>query len=306
MRQIATLPELDLARRLADYLLTLDIETRLEQGPGGWIVWVCDEDRVPRAREVLAEFVRAPADPRYSAATRDAAALRQKEEQAEAAYRRRHVQVRERWGEGRGGPRALTYVFVTLCVAVGLSTDLGRTPGQLIPELLISWPPRPGLPEVAAGQVWRLITPIFIHFGLVHILFNMIMLLDLGGRVEARIGSGRYLALVVVTAVVSNLAQYYLGPFNLKDLQHLFRPSPGFGGMSGVLYGLFGYAWMRGKYDPASGLGLSPGTVVILLVWLALGLFGAVERVANGAHAAGLLVGLIIGYAPHLWRRRPD
>src|SRR5271155_160406 len=79
MRQIGTLPDGDTARRLADYLLTLQIETRLDQQPEGWIVWVCDEDRVPQARQQLAEFLNNPADTRFAGAAKAAQQLRLRE-----------------------------------------------------------------------------------------------------------------------------------------------------------------------------------------------------------------------------------
>src|SRR5205085_2267948 len=97
MRQIGTLPDGDSARRLADYLLTLRIETRLEPEAGGWALWVCDEDRVAQARQELDEFTRNPHDPRYAGAARTAEALRRKESRAEEAYRRRQVAVRDRF-----------------------------------------------------------------------------------------------------------------------------------------------------------------------------------------------------------------
>jgi GlpG protein len=317
MRQIATLNDVDLARRLADYLLTLDIETRLEHLPEGWAVWVCDEDRVARAREVLTEFLSNPSDPRYASASRGAAERRRLDDEAEESYRRRQVAVRDRWSEG-AAPRVVTYTLVAISVAVGLATDLGnqihRQDSPARGMLISAGKPSPAtagqgyLPEVVGrGQVWRLVTPIFLHFGLVHLLFNMIMLLDIGGRIESRIGTWRYLALVLVLAVASNLIQFYLGPFSLTALQDLFRPSPLFGGMSGVLYGLFGYLWMKSRYDTSSGLTITPGLVVILMAWLFVGLSGFLEqsgvRVANGAHVGGLLVGMLIGYVPHWWRQ---
>jgi GlpG protein len=130
-----------------------------------------------------------------------------------------------------------------------------------------------------------LITPIFIHFGLQHLLFNMLVLRDLGGIVETCQGSRRLALLVVVFALGSNLGQYVLaGPF--------------FGGMSGVLYGIFGYIWVRSQCDPGSGLALSPLTVGIMLVWFFLCLYGVVGTVANGAHGVGLVMGIVWGGLP--------
>ncbi len=93
------------------------------------------------------------------------------------------------------------------------------------------------------------------------------------------------LSLVVVLAVGSNLGQYFYG-------------GPDFGGMSGVLYGLMGYIWIRGQVDPASGLFLSPMSITILLVWFFLCLVGFIPHVANACHAYGLVMGMIIGAFP--------
>src|ERR1700689_2201221 len=96
MRSIGTLTDGAIARRLADYLLTLKIETRLEQQPEGWLVWVCDEDRVPQAREALAEFQRNPSEARFTGAARAAHELRLRELEEDEDYRQRLTQFRER------------------------------------------------------------------------------------------------------------------------------------------------------------------------------------------------------------------
>ncbi len=158
------------------------------------------------------------------------------------------------------------------------------------------------LNDILRGEVWRLVTPIFLHFGLVHLLFNMTMLWQLGATVEARRGMWRYLAFVLACAVASNLAQYAVGGTHWEN-GPLIHSSPLFGGMSGVLYGLFGYIWMKSRYEPALGLSLSPQLVVWMIVWLFVCITGVVGPVANFAHFAGLIVGVIIGVAPHLWRQ---
>ena len=112
----------------------------------------------------------------------------------------------------------------------------------------IQWDP--GLPEVRRGQVWRLFTPMFLHFDILHILFNMLWLRDLGSMIEARKTSWLLLLLVLVIAGTSNVAQYLVS-------------GPAFGGMSGVVYGLLGYIWMQGRFNPASRLSLQPQTVTV-------------------------------------------
>jgi GlpG protein len=113
--------------------------------------------------------------------------------------------------------------------------------------------------------------------------------------IEARQGSGVLAALVAVIALCSNLAQFY------------YTHYPYFGGMSGVVYGLAGYAWMRGKYDRASGVGLDPQSVTILLVWLVICYTGVIGSVANTAHLVGLIVGMVWGRVSAFWAsRKPE
>jgi GlpG protein len=158
------------------------------------------------------------------------------------------------------------------------------------------------LSQIEHGQVWRLVTPIFLHLGILHLVFNLLMLYDLGGLIEARRGWVRLLLFVLVLAVTSNVAQYYYGHVRWDGWVPWPRPSPLFGGMSGVLYGLFGYAWMKGRFEPDSGLELNSQTVVLMLVWFFLCLTGVIGGIANMAHGAGLLVGIVMGYLPTLWR----
>jgi GlpG protein len=143
------------------------------------------------------------------------------------------------------------------------------------------------LPEICHGQIWRLITPIFIHFGTWHILFNLLWLHDLGSMIEGRQSSGRLAVLVLVIGACSNLAQfYYRGPM--------------FGGMSGVVYGLLGYVWIRGKFDPGSGLYLHPTTVIMMILWFLACFTPLVPNVANAVHTVGFGMGIAWGYLSSL------
>jgi GlpG protein len=81
----------------------------------------------------------------------------------------------------------------------------------------------------------------------------------------------------------------------LSNLGQYFADGPGFGGMSGVVYGLLGYIWMRGKFDPGSGLFLHPTTVVMMLICLAFG-YTHYLQIANTAHSVGLGVGVVWGF----------
>jgi GlpG protein len=203
----------------------------------------------------------------------------------------------------------LTVTLIAICIVVAIATRFGSDWHRL------SWLTfaelgsedhsiAGGFQAIRHGQWWRLVTPIFIHFSLMHILFNMIWLWDLGGIIERRWRSRTLLLLVLVTAVVSNLLQYLVN-IDLKNGIHYGNALSG--GMSGVVYSLLGYLWIRGRCDPAAGIRLSQQTVVMMLVWLLLCFSGLMGPIGNSAHAAGLVVGMLSGWiAARISTMRPS
>ena len=138
------------------------------------------------------------------------------------------------------------------------------------------------------GEYWRLVTPVFLHFGLFHLAFNGLWTWELGQRIEPFVGSLHTLVIVLLMAVASNLGQYLWGGPSL------------FGGMSGVVYGLLGYVWIRHKVSPRPQLAIPPGLLGFRLFWLLLGMSGIIDllmsgSIANAAHAVGLVTGMILG-----------
>jgi membrane associated rhomboid family serine protease len=178
----------------------------------------------------------------------------------------------------------VTIGLIGISVAVALLSGLGSSE-SVLGTLFIADPDSVGFQDVMAGQVWRLVTPIFIHFGPLHLLFNMMWMWDLGRLIENRRGELFYCSFVVLVGIASNIVQYGL------------TQSPYFGGMSGVVYGLLGYAWMQGRYGSSLGFALNKSTVVMMLGWFVLCWTGLLGPIANWAHTAGLLFGVGWGYA---------
>jgi GlpG protein len=258
----------------------------VEPDAEGWAVWIYSEDQIEKGNEALAAYNQNPADSKYFNGAQAAIATELKEKREHAAFTKRVRTADQIFRRSNSAP--LTYFLIGASVVVTLIMGIH---GSLVNVrwLLISEGAPGILPEVLSGQIWRLITPIFIHFGFEHILFNMWVLYDLGRLLEWTQGTKRLAVMVLVIGVGSNLGQYFYG-------------GPFFGGMSGVLYGIFGYIWMRSQCDPSSGLMLSPMTIGIMLVWFFLCLFGIIPSVANGTHAVGLVMGMTWGAFPMLKR----
>lgn len=138
------------------------------------------------------------------------------------------------------------------------------------------------LSEIYNGQIWRLWTPIFIHYGFMHIIFNMMWLKDLGKILENYKSSYHLVLFVLIVAPLSNMAQYlFIGPH--------------FGGMSGVLYGLLGMVWMIKIFHPSWSYALPKSDLVLMIAWFFLCAIGVIPNVANLAHAGGLSLGMLYG-----------
>jgi GlpG protein len=298
MRHIGSFANEAQARFFTDFLLSHDIRSQLEpEADRTWSVWIRDEDQIDEAQSALKRFQANPLAPEFQKAPEAAARAREAEAEDLAKYRRRIRSGRSlflKFGGYAVGP--LTFTLMLVCVYVAIFSKLGGNEDWLRPWH-ISDPESPNqqfLGEVLQGQVWRLFTPIFIHYGPLHLIFNMLWFYQLGSMIEARQSSLFLLGFIALSAALSNVAQYHFA-------------GPGFGGMSGVVYALAGYIWIRGKYDRASGLFLSAQNVVILVVWLVICYSGAVGHIANAAHLAGLLTGMLWGAAAaFLASRRPQ
>ena len=309
MRQIGTLQTQTQADRFTAFLVTQGISAVAEAETQWWTIWVRDEDQVSRARDALEEFRRNPDDARYHGVVREANAVRQAEAKRRDLARKNVIPV----GGGRLGQPGLratplTAVVIALCGVLFVMSGFGRDNSSVALRSLMfcdvrhdgqrNWDPNrteDRLIDIRRGQWWRLVTPVFLHGDVLHLLFNMIMFHIFARVIEMRKGAAHLGLLMLLIALPSNAAQG-LAPSTWGTLSG----GPFFLGMSGVVYGLLGYLWMKTVYDPGSGLFVSAGTVVFLLGWMTIGFTGVLGDtlpMANLAHAGGLLAGMILGYA---------
>ncbi|MFA6118404.1 MAG: rhomboid family intramembrane serine protease [Parachlamydiales bacterium] len=154
--------------------------------------------------------------------------------------------------------------------------------------------------KISEGQVWRLFTPVLLHAGFLHIIFNMIWFWYLGKQIEPRLGALRYLLLIIIVAIVSNTFQYLMG-------------GPYFLGLSGVITGMFGYVFIRQKIAPWEGYTIPNilfyffAIYIFMLALLDLSSFlfqifkpelNFNPGIANTAHIVGAVTGMILAKIP--------
>jgi|SRR5579884_188298 len=312
MRMIGHLDSEAKARDFGDYLFVQGIDNQIERDKDGlWSVWIHREEDLDRGRALLNNYSANPSDPRFQNHARAAEELREQKRRELEEYQKRVKKGKQLFPQLTAyGFGPVTFILIFICVVVFIgellhakfvnSLFLTDYDLQNIGELGI-WQACMArlthlnelLPEVRSGQVWRLVTPIFMHSTsmLLHIFFNMLWLRDLGSMIEARQGSLLLITQVLIMAVISNFAEF------------LFVGGA-FYGMSGVVYGLFGYIWIRGRMDRASGLFLHPTTVWMMIIWLFVCMIGVMGPIANAAHATGLLVGMAWGWLSAILRRK--
>jgi len=145
------------------------------------------------------------------------------------------------------------------------------------------------------GQWWRLVTPMVVHFGVLHIGLNMLVLWRLGPPVEQVVGSRLYTLAYVLSGIGGQIASDVTLKGNVLS-----------GGASGAIYGIIGV--LIGYYisaQAATKVGrvstgqwmFNAGAVKSLAIqaglWLVVG--SAIAHVDSAAHAGGAIVGMAIG-----------
>jgi GlpG protein len=306
MRYIGNVPtELD-SVRLGDHLFLMGVDVQVEPAGGEWEVWVRDEDKVEVGRRELAQYRQAPADPRYHAAQVEAERKRRSLERERRQSQSLQRDGREAFGGGVRRRRGLVLLVIILSSFVFLYTERGSIVSPVTRDLLFvevkpstTRNPADVWASIRSGEVWRLVTPAFLHFSWPHIIMNLLALSHFGGMIEDRRGTARLAAMFLLFAVVSNIGQAVWSPANP------------FGGLSGVLFGLFGYLWMMTHFRPDSGLAIRSETIMFTLIFFAVCIASSLEGlaptlgqwlppVANAAHTAGLVAGIAWG----LWDAR--
>lgn len=269
------------ALALSDYLNQIGVANTCADAHDGSNIYLENSEDIERARTETEQFLRNPNDPKYMEASWIKGKIN--------GYRDPRVNTEKylanAWNRAGAFTRAVS--IISLLVFLLMTYVFHDSLFQFLRF------PVPALGE--ANQWWRFLTPAIMHFSWMHIAFNLLAWWDFGGRIEKLQGPVRLISLFVLIATLSNLFQFELS-------------GPNFGGLSGVLFGLFGYIFVYGKLHPLGGLVMRREFVMVLVVWLAFGFTPLAAMVigpmANTAHLSGLICGAIFGLVAGLLDKR--
>jgi len=302
MRYLAQIEGKQQAETFVAYLLTQSISTHIEGNSDNeqlWEIWIRDEDALEQARAELAHFQSQPEDPKYAAAIPNARQIiRDKQAaQREAAKRIRPVNYRGAVTAQGGRIPPLTLTLLIICIAVSILTNfatpaanakLGRT---MLEQLSFVTPlayDNTGDPayNLKRGEVWRAVTPVFLHGSPLHLAMNMFALVILGRLAERLVGTPRYALMVLLLAALPMLLACLMPP--------ALDGSPNTVGISGVIYGLASFLWLVARQRPDLGFQIPNGFITFMVVMIILGFAGVLTGISSWAHLGGFVVGLAL------------
>jgi GlpG protein len=238
-------------------------------------IWLANDSQEAQVRAELEQFLANPGDVRYLAASWNTGHTG-----SGLHYQRFPFFATV---QQKAGP--FTLAIMAACVLVYL---LMQIIGDRAVMVWLAWP----YDDSLRYELWRYFSHALLHFSILHITFNLLWWWYLGGPLEKRIGSGKLITLTLVSALLSGYVQAKFG-------------GPLFGGLSGVVYALMGYVWLRGERDPESGIYMQRGLLAFAVLWIVIGFFDVLGMsIANAAHITGLVIGLAMAFVDTLHARK--
>ena len=248
-----------IAQAFVDYMATQGITLTVQQHTQTDI-WLADENKESQVRNELKQFLANPGDPRYQAASWSSG-----QSHVGFSYKRYPFFATL---AARAGP--LTLTIMAICTVLFVIMNMTGYQPLLY---ALGWPITPE----QHYQAWRYFSHSLLQFSVLQLVFNLLWWWYLGGALEKSLGTGKLLTLTLIASLLSGFMQTtFAGPL--------------FGGLSGTVFALMGYVWLRGQRDPESGLQMQRGLLIFAVIWLVIEYFS--QSTVLPAHLTGFLVGL--------------
>jgi len=184
-------------------------------------------------------------------------------------------------------PYAVTIALIAINVLVFLAMGVsGVSLSEPTPLDVVRWGGDFGPLTVGAHQYWRLLTSCFLHFGIIHIAFNMYVLFQIGPFIETVFGRARYVVIYLCAGLFGSLVSVWIHPMAVGA------------GASGAIFGLYGALFgflliQRRSLNPAVTRSIAKSAGIFLLYNL---VYGVMSRTTDlSAHFGGLIAGFVVG-----------
>ena len=184
-------------------------------------------------------------------------------------------------------PYAITIALIAINVLVFLAMGVsGVSLTEPTTDNLRAWGGDFGPLTVGAHQYWRLLTSCFLHFGIIHIAFNMYVLYQIGPFIETVFGRARYVVIYLCAGLFGSLVSVWIHPMSVGA------------GASGAIFGLYGALFgflliQRRTLNPAVTRSIAKSAGIFLLYNL---VYGVMSRTTDlSAHFGGLIAGFVVG-----------
>lgn len=269
MYSIAAFEHPRLAQALADYLTIQQIKCKVIEQDNQYLLLIEDYQDMDKARPIVEDFISNPNQQKY----------------LQASWQRNDVNQLSVKGTGIATIfqtiwQQTAWLSRSIALAVIAVYILSITGSAVWLFQTLSFPAE--ISQLAGLEIYRLLTPALMHASFIHLAFNLCWWVYLAGRIEKTEDSTRLINLVLFAAISSHLLQYALEG-------NLFL------GLSGVVYGLFGYVWLMAKRSGEPAYQLSNAMFGLIVGWMLFGFADLLPiRMANWAHLGGLLAGLAL------------
>jgi rhomboid protease GluP len=184
-------------------------------------------------------------------------------------------------------PYTVTYALIAINALVFLAMiATGVSFISPTPLDVYRWGGDFGPATVGANQWWRLLTSTFVHYGIIHIGFNMYVLYQIGPFIETIFGRARYLVLYFFAGLAGSLVSVWVHPQSVGA------------GASGAIFGLYGAVFSfllvhRQTLDPAVTKSIGKSAGIFVLYNVVLGSMNGTTDLS--AHLGGLVAGFLVG-----------